>query len=277
MHADLAIHVGDYYYRENNCAVAIPGCINYWGDTSTSWNADWFHPAAPIFASVPLMLTRGNHEDCRRGGPGWYRFLEASATVACPSDPAADLGTPPFAVTLDGLRLIALDSAADGSDTVIDPARAAYYRRAFDALPSLAKSAPRATWLVTHRPPYANANMSSVLHASPGDLADVSAVIAGHVHDFATVNLDGYPPLIVNGEGGDDLDDVDDVREYVGAQHYALRDPAPFAAKQFGFAVYARELGGWTISLRDAEGIERERCRLGPSPASPRDVVVCAT
>jgi hypothetical protein len=277
VHADIAIHVGDYYYRENNCATPIPGCVNYWGDTSASWNADWFHPAAPIFASVPLVLTRGNHEDCRRGGPGWYRFLEPSAAAACPDPVDANDGTMPYAISLDRLRLIMLDSASDVSDSAVDPVRAAYYQRAYGAVPALARGGPSSTWLVTHRPPYANADMASVLHATPADLGAIATVLAGHVHDFATVNLDGYPPLIVNGEGGDDLDDLDDTQEFIAGQHFALRDPAPFAAKQFGFAVYTRSGDSWTISLRDPEGIEREVCRLGPGPgaAAARAVVVC--
>jgi hypothetical protein len=32
--------------------------------------------------------------------------------------------------------------------------------------------------------------------------------------------------------------------------------------KQYGFAVYTKSAAGWTISLRDADGIERRSCAL---------------
>jgi hypothetical protein len=262
VHPDLAVHVGDYYYRENNCPPVITGCVNYWGDTSASWTADWFDPAAPVFAAVPLVLTRGNHEDCARGGPGWFRFLEPSANTACPIARTQDDGTPPYAVNIDGLRIIDLDSASDDSDIAVDPVREAYYRRSLDALPSLATGARGSVWVVTHRPPYANANMAAVLHATPADFGRITTVIAGHVHDFATLNLSGYPPLVVNGEGGDDLDDAADTETFTAAEQFTFATPAPFATKQFGFAVYRRQADGWSISLRDPNGIERETCSL---------------
>jgi hypothetical protein len=90
--------------------------------------------------------------------------------------------------------------------------------------------------------------------------------VAGHVHDFETINLTGYPPLIVNGESGDDLDDAGSTAKYVGLQTnggqpvYTIASPAPYATKQFGFAVYVRKKGGWAISLRDVDGIQRRVC-----------------
>ena len=258
VHPDVAIHVGDYYYRENNCAPGIQGCINYWGDTSMSWVADWFVPAAPIFARVPLLLSRGNHEDCKRGGAGWYRYLEPSAATACADPVPVDEGTMPYAVAFDRLRVVMLDSASDASDTPADPARTAYYQRALDAAAALGGGGEG--WIVTHRPPYANANMTAVLKAKPAEFAPFTLVLAGHVHDFATANLTGFPPLIVNGEGGDDLDEAGTVGEFINGNGYAFASPAPFATKQFGFAVYTRTAQGWSISLRDADGIERRAC-----------------
>jgi hypothetical protein len=161
-----------------------------------------------------------------------------------------------------------LDSASDAKDNVLDPVREAYYQSAFDAMPALAADGGSSTWLVTHRPPYANLTMSTVLKAKPADIGAFDAVLAGHVHDFATLNLAGYPPLIVNGESGDDLDDVGETEKFVNGNHFTFVDPKPFATKQFGFAVYTRSLGGWAISLRDVDGIEREACVLGHTGAN---------
>jgi hypothetical protein len=227
-----------------------------------SWTADWFEPAAPIFASVPLVLSRGNHEDCHRGGDGWFRYLEPTEQTACPNPLTAADGSPPYAVALDRLRLVMIDSAADASDAAVDPARVAYYQSAFDAAAPLAGTGGDSRFVVTHRPPYANANMTAVIQPKPADITPFDAVLAGHVHDFVTLNLAAFPPLIVNGEGGDELDDVGATQEYVAANKYAFAKPDPFATKQFGFAVYTRTFAGWTISLRDVNGVERRSCTL---------------
>jgi hypothetical protein len=277
VHPDLAIHVGDFYYRENNCVPGVAGCVNYWGDSSLSWHADWFTPAKPLFASVPLVLLRGNHEDCRRGGPAWFRYLEPSETTACPTGAPASDGTRPYAIEFDGLRLVAVDSAADSSDVPpVDQARVAYYKASLDAARALAVGAKGSVWLVTHRPPYASANMTAVLTQTPLDFSSFDAVLVGHVHDFVAVNLASYPPLIVNGESGDDLDDAGAAQKYVNANGYAPGAQATYATKQFGFAVYTRTATGWTISLRDVDGIERTACTLDRSAEAPlKSVVRC--
>ena len=88
VHPGLIVHVGDYYYRETNCVANAKDCVNRWGDTSLSWNADWFWPAQPLFSSAPLVLIRGNHEDCERGGPAWFRYLDGGDAVTARVPPA---------------------------------------------------------------------------------------------------------------------------------------------------------------------------------------------
>ena len=46
------------------------------GDNWAVWQNDFFDPAAPLLAAAPWVLVRGNHELCRRGGHGWFRFLD---------------------------------------------------------------------------------------------------------------------------------------------------------------------------------------------------------
>jgi calcineurin-like phosphoesterase family protein len=264
VHPDLLVHVGDYYYRESNCLATLKYCVNRWGDTSMSWNADWFAPGKPLFASAPLVMIRGNHEDCARGGPAWFRYLD-------PGDSAAQCRpkSAPWAVAFDGLQIVVTDSAADPSDSKPDPLRIAYYTASFAKARDLAAAVSGDRWLVTHRPPYSNTNETRALRAVPGALAPFDAVLAGHVHDFEAINLTGYPALIVNGESGDDLDDAGSAAKYIRLQTgadkkplYAFAAPAPYATKQFGFAVYTKTTPGWTISLRDADGIERRACAL---------------
>jgi Calcineurin-like phosphoesterase len=97
---DLVIHVGDYLYRESCSRSACE-------DTQTGygwdvWNGDFFTPSAPLFATAPWIMVRGNHENCSRAAEGWFRFLDRAAVavlawlwltlllifvlVACPRD-----------------------------------------------------------------------------------------------------------------------------------------------------------------------------------------------
>ena len=266
VHPDLLVHIGDYYYRETNCLESVKDCVNRWGDTSLSWNADWFWPARPLFASAPLLLIRGNHEDCERGGPGWFRYLDGNDAVR-PCVPGAVDGTPPWAASFGSLRIVVNDSSADPSDSKPDPARITFYQTSYRQARALAAGAGEA-WFVTHRPPYANTNETQALLQLGWKLSPFSAVLAGHVHDFEAINLTGYPALVVNGESGDDLDDAGSTAKYIALQTndgkpvYAFGSPAPYATKQFGFAVYEKKLAGWKISLRDVDGIERRVCSL---------------
>jgi Calcineurin-like phosphoesterase len=265
-HPGLLVHIGDYYYRETNCLASVNDCVNRWGDTSLSWNADWFWPAKPLFASAPLVLVRGNHEDCERGGPAWFRYLDGANTARGCTTSGVD-GTPPWAATFGSLRIVVNDSSADPSDSKPDPARIAFYQTSYGQAQHLAEGYGE-SWYVTHRPPYANTNETQALLQSGWKLAPFKAVLAGHVHDFEAINLTGFPPIVVNGESGDDLDDAGSTVKYIGFQTnegkpvYALASPAPYATKQFGFAVYEKKLGGWRISLRDVDGIERRVCAL---------------
>jgi len=267
VHPDLLVHVGDYYYRENNCLATLTYCVNRWGDTSMSWNADWFAPGKPLFASAPLVLIRGNHEDCERGGPAWFRYLDPGDAPAQCDAKTVD-GVYPWAASFDGLQIVVTDSAADPSDSKPDPARIAFYKASFVKAHDLAAGATANRWFVTHRPPYANTNETQALLATPRALAPFDVILAGHVHDFEAINLIGYPALIVNGESGDDLDDAGSTAKYIGLQTsggkpvYTFAAPTPYATKQFGFAVYTKTASGWAISLRDVDGIERRACAL---------------
>ena len=51
---DLVIHVGDYLYRESACPAGNQGCAGSpWGDNWTTWQADFFTPAAPLAGCRP--------------------------------------------------------------------------------------------------------------------------------------------------------------------------------------------------------------------------------
>jgi predicted phosphodiesterase len=256
---DLIVHVGDYYYRETACPAGDAACAQSpYGDRRPSWRADWFVPAAPLFAAAPVVLVRGNHESCERGGRGWFRYLDAGTTTACVARSA------PYAVALDAaLRLVVYDGA-DAND--MRAADVPAYASALAAADRLASPSRSETWFVTHRPPYLNATLAAASRG--GGLGPFAAVLAGHVHAFSAISVAGGPPLVINGMGGDLLDGPGDL----GASPLTLRLAARLVGaprvrsvieeRHFGFALYERTSPGWTISLRDPQDRLIRRCRL---------------
>jgi hypothetical protein len=245
VHPDLIVDVGDYFYRESPCPATFNGCAGSpSGDQAPAWYADWFTPGAAFFSSAPLVLARGNHEDCRRGPLGWTRYLDAFPGGVCPAMDA------PYAATFDGLRIVVFDSAIANDEKVV-PANAAPLKANFDTARNLVAGP---TWFLTHRPPYLNADQAATMGS---DLDPFAAVLAGHIHLFAVVNQPPHAPMVINGIGGDTLDNAQ------GAQLRATLGPdARSVSVNFGFAVYTRTATGWAISLRDPDGVERGRCSL---------------
>ena len=99
---DMAVHVGDYIYRESPCPTQLDGngnclgingpttfrlpelnqtLINFlpgnWGDNLLGWWADFLYPARELLQKVPFIAVRGNHEVCSRAGFGFFFFLDA--------------------------------------------------------------------------------------------------------------------------------------------------------------------------------------------------------
>ena len=265
VHPSLVVHVGDYLYREHACPQVFANCAGSpHGDDAAAWYADFLTPSAPLFASAPLVLMRGNHEECDRNGTGWFRYLDPHATTTCGE------ATDPYAVDLGDLRIVGFDSAV-AEDRKVDPARAPVYRKQFATVRELglrpdvrpvrsarARPVPLEKWFVTHRPPYTNDDERTAM----GDaLAPFDAVLAGHIHFFAAMNVQSLPPLLINGEGGTKLDP--NYAAFLGLAIGNLHaDGGVFGSSHFGFGVYTRTGSGWTISLREPNGRERARCTV---------------
>src|SRR6185312_565376 len=108
---DLIVHVGDYLYRETACLPFDGRCAHTpHGDNSPAWDADFFTPGAPLFAASPLVMARGNHEECSRAGLGWWRYLAPATSRTCRDDEA------PAITTFENLRIANIDSAAGDED-----------------------------------------------------------------------------------------------------------------------------------------------------------------
>ncbi|HEY0266081.1 MAG TPA: metallophosphoesterase [Rhizomicrobium sp.] len=269
---DLVIHVGDYLYRESACPQGNAGCAGSpWGDNWTTWKADFYDPAAPLLAAAPIVLARGNHEDCTRAGPGWVRLQGSS-----PFDGACIVHQPLFTVTLGGLTLAVLDDAVS-NEIDLDRDVAKVYA---DELAGLAK-APAPVWLVHHRPTWAAVSgplgipiggnftlmeASRINAAKGGPLipAPVELMLSGHIHTFEAINYQGgVPPQIVGGNGGDNLDVTP--KNLRGAQflgHSGVTVADGLSVGGFGFLLMTKVADGWSIELYDPQAQPKGQCHF---------------
>jgi hypothetical protein len=283
---DLVIHLGDYLYRETPCPPGDAGCAGSpWGDNGPAWAADFFAPAAPLLAAAPIVLARGNHEDCNRAGPGWLRLMGPSVfDAAAPC--AAHL--PVYTVNLGHLRLAVMDDAT-AQDTSVTDADLPAYSAELAGLGAVA--AP--VWFVHHRPIWAaitgplgipiGGNQTLIAAAShggvaaPGDVLippTVELQLSGHIHTFEILNYNkGVPPQIVAGNGGDNLDITPrNLRGTVFQGHSGVGVLDGLSVGGFGFLLMTRAEGGWTIDLYDSAGTKTRTCRFtdGSTGGTPR-------
>jgi hypothetical protein len=270
---DLVVHVGDYLYREEACPSGDAGCAGSpWGDDTPAWQADFFTPAQSLLAAAPWVVTRGNHERCSRGGDGWFRYLEPR-----PSGAGCARYTPPYAVDLGDLRLLAFDSSS-ASDRRAEPEQLAALRPQFAALADLASGE---TWFVTHRPIWGVGHKGFGLledgddpgpepPGPPEELfvtnptlqaasrnalpAAVKLVLSGHIHLFELVSFaQRRAPQIVVGDSGTELDPLV-VKDLRGQRIAGIPVAHAKAVKRFGYLTIERNVAGQSATLRGVGG-----------------------
>jgi hypothetical protein len=224
-----------------------------------------FDPAAPLLAAAPWVFVRGNHEDCKRGGAGWFRLLDAAPEVkACPAQ------SDTFAVPIGGVTLYVLDSA-DGNDTQAPPELTAAFAARLDAM----HQAPGGeAWIVTHRPAWTafrsqggmTDGMTNAIERAAlkgRDLTGVDMVLAGHVHDFISLDFGpARPAQLIVGTGGDLLDA--DARPPPTTSTTPV-DGLPaqvFTIGRFGYFVLDRHGADWVGSFHDLTDAVAATCRL---------------
>lgn len=264
---DLVIHVGDYEYRESACPPGNAGCAGSpFGYGWDAWNADFFQPAAPLFAAAPWVMVRGNHEDCNRAGEGWFRFLDRAPFEAN----CRDL-TGVFVVRLGNFGVVVLDSGKAGDPRGDPQSLVTTVRRQFD---SVLDKVPDEAWLATHRPINAmlttpgggssNIVSNNVLQRAVGDdmPPSVRMIVSGHIHFFQAVDFGGMrPPQLVVGTGGDNLEGMP-AAEVSGADINGRKALDAVTYSGFGYMVWDRVGSLWSGTLFDTDGKVLNRCRL---------------
>ncbi len=290
-HPDLIIHVGDYYYRETPCPTGERGCAGSpHGDTWTAWRADFFAPAAPLLRAAPWVFVRGNHELCNRGGPGWFRLLDAAEKPkSCPT-----AVSDPMTLPLGGLNLYVLDSA-DAEDRSAPASAVAEFSEQLDRLAPLLAKSPG--WIITHRPVWGLAPVVRLGPIGPLDVAinateqaavrgrdldAVQMVLSGHIHHFASFDFGpAHPAQLIVGTGGDIGEPADIPQIQTRQVHIDGADADWLSFDRFGYLVLDRQGGAgpgvspdWTGTFYDADDRPVVDCRLHAralrcTPASP--------
>jgi hypothetical protein len=284
---DLVIHVGDYLYRESACPAGNQGCAGSpWGDNWITWQADFFTPAQPLLAAAPIVLARGNHEDCKRAGPGWLRLLGPSAFDAAAP---CKVHEPLYTVDLGELTLGVLDDAVS-NEPDLDRGLAKVYANEINGLDKL--STP--VWFVHHRPTWAaitgplgipiggnltliEASRLAVMQGLPPMPHRVELMLSGHIHTFEAINFNqDVPPQIVAGNGGDNLDITP--RNLRGSQfigHSGVTVANGLSVGGFGFLLMTRAPDGWTIDLYGPSAQPKGECHFTEPKGAGRGRLDC--
>jgi Calcineurin-like phosphoesterase len=268
---DLTVHVGDYIYRETvkDCGGKTP-C----GDNWAAWHADWFAPVGELLAAAPWVFARGNHEDCTRGGTGWFLFFDPGDVPANPDRCAGT--TDPYAVQVPGVgTLLIMDTAcapwystgcwaAGGQNdtSVAIPVYAGQMAR----LPALI-SAGEPAWLVTHVPTWARdfpAQLDSagsyILQAAlrrafpGGELPPAVAVsLVGHVHAWEALDFAApRAPVLVLGDGG--TSESTGLPPTLGSPAGGVAVDGYWSGLVFGYTVLDAAADGWKVTLVPVSG-----------------------
>ncbi|HUO21789.1 MAG TPA: metallophosphoesterase [Caulobacteraceae bacterium] len=291
---DLVVHVGDYLYRENVCAVdKHPGCAaSPWGYGWDAWNADFFTPGASLLAAAPWLAVRGNHESCNRAGQGWWRFVDPRPLAPgrdCNLAANDDMGdySAPYAVPLgDGAQIISMDTSDTAADAIPpgDP-MAAHYRQLAADVATLAAKAPY-TIVASHHPLLGFTAMvdkttqqTELRPSVPGLQSAFGAVnpwlfphtvqlaLAGHVHVWEQVSFSSpHPTQFITGFSGTQ-EDVVPIPRVLPADAYVAPGAAIEAFSSwvdgFGFMTMVRTgPTTWDVEVHDQNGAVVNRCKI---------------
>ena len=265
---DLVIHVGDYLYRETPCPTTEPACSGSpHGDRWATWRADFLDPAEPLLDHAPILLARGNHEDCKRAGAGYERLFFPG-----PAEPGCRPFEAPWVAALGDLALAVFDSSA-ADDRFAPPKDVAQLQAGFDALGArLAQDdlKGKTDFLITHKPIWAfvpvarlvpglgldaGVNRSLQLAARGHMPGPVAMVVSGHIHHFAVYDFGGVRPAqLVAGESGSAKEDVSG--EGFDHQTRSLDGltPTRLSFSRYGFVVLDRTLEGYDVTPYDENG-----------------------
>jgi hypothetical protein len=288
---DLVVHVGDYHYRESPCPADRLGCKDSpWGFGWEAWKADFFAPGKALLQAAPWIMGRGNHESCKRGGQGYWRFLDPR-----PLAPGRDCDVPandvvgdysdPYAVPVGGdAQVIVFDSSntnwkglpegdigrekyADTWRKIDALSRGAGYNIAVDHHPLLGFGASKdKNGVVTVFG--GDKGLQDAFGALDAGLLPprISMLLSGHVHLWEQVSFaSAHPTQFISGFAGsaEDTTPLPLGLPSTPAAPSAIVESMSNWIDGFGFMTMERSgPDSWNVKVWDREGRERNACTV---------------
>ncbi|MGZ3788406.1 MAG: metallophosphoesterase family protein [Bacteriovorax sp.] len=264
---DLIIHLGDYHYREK-CSAGKPcekmsPVVGYgW----KPWELDFFQPMQRLLGKAPIIIVRGNHEDCNRAFLGYKSLLANSEWEKDCVD-----YEPAQVMVLGDIAVINFDSSSI-SEIPFAGDEATWIKRFNEINEKIVRLKIKNVWMVTHKPIYGiipfkfalvpgNINLRNYFEKSL--LKDkVSVVFGGHIHTSMIVHPKKYAKQIILGNGGTHLDNfqVKITKSILSSFSY---ESANLVSSGFGYAILKKiNDHSWTIIFKDSTGKESFRDTL---------------
>jgi predicted phosphodiesterase len=273
---DLVIHVGDYLYRESDCK-GVKGCPGGpFGDHIATWRADFFTPAKPLLEAAPWIFVRGNHEDCKRAGNGWFSLLDTgtSNSTACVEN------AKPFVLTVGGMKYAVLDTsdAEDAAPAKPSPKFNAQVALFTGYLKDISGQGMAGGWILSHRPVWSireGRNSIAILNAAleaawkQAQPKDVGLLVAGHTHTFELIAFaDSHPAQMVIGNGGTALAKA--------VTSYSKKDPVVTQNQiksfdedhEWGYSVFTGRAGKWKVAVENEKAHKDLTCKIEAEKAA---------
>ena len=294
---DLIVFTGDFFYREVACPddktsecggspAPLPGMP--FKDSANGWSVDVFTPMSPVLRTAPILLARGNHEQCNRGGNGYFIYMDPRTGTEneCAPFVGADGSLkvrdsnlqPSYYADVQvaakrNLRIVVVDSASpeDCTITVQVPRE----RVLFEQAQEMARD--HESWLLIHRPivgwqpnddcgPDGGWISADVTLASKGLLSEYQTIVSSHIHLAQAVNIPGIPGHIIVGNGGSLLEDATFPVPAYGPDFPGVSYGAPTSAWQeirFGYTIATPGSGmDWVMHMKDPGGVTYAECTL---------------
>lgn len=258
---ELVIHLGDFHYREQCSQGKICEKLTEVGYGIQPWDLDFFKPMEALLSMAPLLIVRGNHEDCQRAYLGYKFFLKNDDW----QNPCETIEKSQV-IKLSNLTLINFDSSAISDNPGLSDVEEKKWIHEFDDIASkLNPLSKNPVWLITHKPIYGvapfmktfvpvNLNLRKVFEKSL--LAKkVNLIMSGHIHASAVIKGKDFPTQIILGNSGTKIDNM---KYPVNPNLLKLLnyDSLQIIDMDFGEGLLELKNNTWSLSFKNQNGKE---------------------
>lgn len=257
---DFAIHLGDYHYREQCSDKKL--CSGYTNSIGYGWNAWWddfYGPSQALFKKSPVLLVRGNHEDCNRAYAGWGPISAGNKKF---EDVCTE--TEPYQwIEIGDLVFINFDNAAF-EDRKPTPEK--QKEKWIQALREISNritqlKSKKEIWFIAHKPvlgfvpvgaqqePSAIGEYLKVLLEETGLVKKIDYILAGHIHNQQLVFSQKDLLQIIVGHSGAALDPFG--HKITNKKMISTTD----SSSRFGYGLFERKsFKNWKFIFKDVKG-----------------------